>query len=217
MKVNLGPYISPWRCHIHTKYMDRKYKYEWPDVEEQTTFERALEKLETVIQFIYNYTINQYLNRKKRKVKIHIDGYDIWSMDYTLALIILPMLKMLKEEKHGYCWVDDEDVPEELRSTNAPPVENDYDWDDNCIKRWDWVLDEIIHAFECTADDEWDEQFYSGTHDIIWEKTEDGKFYQAKDGPNNTFKIDREAMDKAWDRRKNGMRLFGKYYHSLWD
>ena len=34
---------------------------------------------------------------KERKVNIRIDNYDLWSMDHTLSLIILPMLKKLKE------------------------------------------------------------------------------------------------------------------------
>ena len=40
-------------------------------------------------------------NGNPRTEKIHIDPWDTWSMDYTLALIILPMLNQLKESKHG--------------------------------------------------------------------------------------------------------------------
>ena len=50
-------------------------------------------------------------------VEVHIDRWDTWSMDYTLAHIVLPMLRQLKETKHGSPEVDDADVPEELRST----------------------------------------------------------------------------------------------------
>jgi hypothetical protein len=52
-------------------------------------------------------------------------------MDHTLSHIVLPMLKQLKKDKHGSPLVDDEDVPEELRSTSAPAKENDWDIDDN--------------------------------------------------------------------------------------
>jgi hypothetical protein len=198
--------------------MDKKYNYLcWPDEKDYTRYERALEKLESCINFIYRYTINLYQGLRKRKVKVHIDDYDVWSVDYTLSLIILPLLKKLKEHKRGAPFVDDEDVPEELRSSAAPPKENEWDTDDNHFKRWDWVLDEMIYSFECCADEDWDEQFCSGVSDYSWEKTEDGKMYQIKEGPNHTFKVDSEAMDKALDRRKNGLRLFGKYYHSLWD
>lgn len=217
MKVYLGPYTYPWRCRIHIKYMNKKYDHDWPDEEKWTTFERRLEKLEDAIQFIYNHTINLYLNRKKRVMKIHIHDYDVWSMDNTLAHIILPMLKKLKESKRGAPCVDDEDVPEELRSTAAEPKENEWDTDSNHFKRWDWALDEMIHTFECEVNEEWEDQFYSGKSDIFWEKTDDGKFYQMKNGPNHTFKVDREGMNKAWERRKNGLRLFAKYYHGLWD
>ena len=72
-----------------------------------------------------------------QEMSIHIDEYDTWSMDHTLAPIILPMLKQLKETKHGSPEVDDADVPEELRSTSAPPKEKDWDIDDNWHKRWD--------------------------------------------------------------------------------
>jgi hypothetical protein len=83
---------------------------------------------------------------------VKIDRYDTWSMDHTLADIILPMLKQLKTTKHGSPSVDDQDVPEGLglRSTEAGPKENEWDTDDNWFKRWDWVLDEMIFAFEHT-------------------------------------------------------------------
>jgi acetylornithine/succinyldiaminopimelate/putrescine aminotransferase len=41
------------------------------------------------------------------------------------------MLKQLQETKHGAPLVDDEDVPEHLRSTTAPPRENEWDVDGN--------------------------------------------------------------------------------------
>lgn len=217
MKVYLGPYIDPRRCRIHSRYMDKKYDCYWPNEREWTKFENFLLKLENAIQYVYKHTINRNINSKNRKEKVRIDNYDIWSADYTIALIVLPLLKKLREEKHGYPWVDNEDVPEELRSDKATPVEGEWEWDENTPKRWDWVLNEMIYTFECCVDDEWDNQFYSGQSDYTWEPTEDGEYYQAKEGTNHTFKVDREGMEKAWDRRKNGLRLFAKYYHNLWD
>jgi hypothetical protein len=155
-------------------------------------------------------------SKKTRKVKIHLDRYDTWSMEHTLALIIVPMLKQLQATKHGAPFVDNEDVPEHLRSTAAPAKENEWDTDDNHFKRWDWVLDEMIHAFECELDEDWENQFYSGEHDIQWLKLENGNS-EMKRGPNDTWSVDREAMIKAMDRRNNGRRLFAKYYHNLWD
>ena len=122
-------------------------------------------------------------------VEVQIDPWDTWSMDYTLAPIILPMLKQLKATKHGSPEVDDNDVPEELRSTSAPPKEKDWDIDDNWHKRWDWAIDEMIYAFDCKAN-------------------KDDVFMRFGD---------RAEQEKEQDRISNGFRLFGKYYENLWD
>jgi len=161
-------------------------------------------------------------SKRKRTIKVRIDNYDVWSADHTLAYIILPMLKKMKENKQGAPFVDDEDVPEGLRSTDAPPKENEYDTDANHFKRWDWVLDEMIQAFECHVDESWEDQYRSGNIDLAWEVSatdENGKpkLYQMKDGPNNTYKCDYDALEKHQKRNQNGFRLFGKYYQNLWN
>jgi len=155
-------------------------------------------------------------SKKQRKIQVHIDKYDTWSMDHTLALIVLPMLKQLKEKQHGAGFVDDKDVPKELRSTSAPAKENEWDTDDNHFKRWEWVMDEMIFAFNSKVDDSWEEQFQSGEHDIQWKKLENGHSEMIK-GPNDTFEINMKGR-KAYEKRiQNGFALFGKYYENLWD
>ena len=154
--------------------------------------------------------------RKNRALRIEIEPFDTWSMDHTLAHIILPMLKQLKETKHGSPFVDDKDVPEHLRSTSAPPKENDWDLDSNCHKRWDWVLDEMIFAFDSKVNDGWEEQFETGESDLQWKKLEDGN-YQMIRGPNDTKEYDWEGRKMYQERISNGFRLFGKYYENLWD
>jgi hypothetical protein len=94
-------------------------------------------------------------SKRKQTIKIHIDPWDTWSADHTLALIIVPILQQLRERAHGAPLVDDEDVPYNLRSINAKPKENPWDIDDNHFKRWDWVLGEMIAAFEIVRD-QWD-------------------------------------------------------------
>ena len=144
-----------------------------------------------------NKLCNWIESKKERKVKIRIDNYDTWSMDHTLALIIHPMLVQLKEQKHGGPFVADEDVPEHLRSTNAKPVIDDG-VDEFHFDRWDWVLDEMIWTFK-TLNEDWSSQFY----------TPSGKFMEGE--------FDAEGRQKMQDRINNGLRLFGKYYQSLWD
>jgi hypothetical protein len=157
-------------------------------------------------------------SKQKRTIKVQIDRWDTWSMDHTLGYIVLPMLKQLKATKHGSPFVDDKDVPAELRSTAAPPKENDYDTDENHFKRWDWVLDEMIFAFETKAGslEDWEDQFHTGEHDIQWKKLEGGNSEMIR-GPNDTSKYDMKGRKAYQKRISNGFRLFGKYYENLWD
>ena len=188
--------------------MDKKYDHDWND--NQNAFETFLEKLEDWLQGAYNATINKILDKRKdQKIKVRIDNYDVWSMDHTLSHIITPMLQRLKKQKHGSPWVDDEDVPEELRSTAAPPKENEWDTDDNHEKRWDWVLDEMLWAFEQKQRDHWE-----------------GDYYTYENDPTNTEGLgiglklvweDREGQKAHQTRMSNGFKLFGKYYEALWD
>jgi hypothetical protein len=167
------------------------YKQKGLRVKVQPFAEVWREKAEDIIQLIYNYTINLFLDRRVQKIKIHIDRWDTWSMDHTLAPIILPMLKQLKETKHGAPWVAVADVPRELRPTKKQLMDYQKDGttDPNFFKRWDWVLDEMIYAFDCKAN-----------KDDVWMRFDD-----------------RDEQEKEQDRISNGFRLFGKYYENLWD
>ena len=167
-------------------------------------------------------------SKRERNISVKIDKYDTWSLDNTLAYIILPMLKQLKATTHGAPFVDDEDVPEgiDLRSTEALPKEDEYDVDSNHFKRWNWVLDEMIFAFECKIDDSWQDAFRSGEFDHVWVPVdregnevskEDAKLFRTIDGPNHTYKCDYEGMKVVETRIQNGFRLFGRYYQNLWD
>ena len=60
---------------------------------------------------------------------VKVDDWDTWNMDHSLAQITLPMLRQLYAKNHSAPLVDDIDVPEELKSTSAPPKENEWDTD----------------------------------------------------------------------------------------
>ena len=92
-------------------------------------------------------------SKRKQTIRVRIDKWDTWSLDTTLAHIIVPCLKQLKATQHGAGEVEDEDVPPALRSTAAPPVKSGG-VDDNHFKRWDYLLDEMIWAFERLLEDD---------------------------------------------------------------
>lgn len=172
--------------------------------------------------------IEQYNPFRHRKVKIRIDEWDTWNMNDTLTQIIAPMLRQLRKDHHGGTAVENEDVPENLRNTVAPDKEMGENIDAFYFARWDWVLDEMIWAFEqLEGDGDWTSQFETGVHDVEWKKDGDEHLdsktgqmlhrMQFVEGPNHTYRYDNEGSDNHLERMKNGYRLFGKYYMDLWD
>ena len=169
------------------------------------------------------YAIQRVLDFVHPKVDyVRIEPWDTWSMDHTLADVILPMLKQLQETKHGAPHVDDRDVPKELRSISAPPKENEWDTDELWFARWDWVLAEMIFAFEHKVDDSWEEEFRSGKFDhksvaCDWDDAGKPTMYTWEKGPDHTYEYDYQAAKKVHDRMQRGFELFGKYFQNLWD
>jgi hypothetical protein len=161
--------------------------------------------------------------RTEQTIRVRIDPYDTWNMDTTLANIILPMLKQLKETKHGVAHVDEEDVPEEMRRPGeSASIGPDDDANFEHLKvKWEWALDEMIWAFEQKLID-WEQQYYSGEHDLLSvcanpEAPKKDQMFEIQEGPNDTFTIDMDGMTAHQKRMTNGFRLFGKMYEALWD
>jgi hypothetical protein len=161
-------------------------------------------------------------NKKKQRVQVHIDRWDTWSMDVTLGYIIRPMLAQLHKTKHGAPMVDLEDVPEHLRPTGEELEKYNHDGttDDLFFKRWDWVMEEIIFAFDTLdggPNQDWEDQFTTGEYDFHFKKIDEDGTSQMVHGPKHTAETDWDARKAYADRISNGFRLFGKYYQSLWD
>ena len=199
-------YLSKYRYHWISPYTVLEKVFFWREIDyDEPIIDKWSDRLTPICQGIQK--VLDFIHPKINYVKI--DRWDTWSMDYTLSFIVVPMLKQLKETKHGAPFVDDEDVPEELKSTSAPPKENDYDTDENHFKRWDWALNEMIWSFEQNLDTNSEEKFFDHAE---WDEKE-------KDFGKNLhkIKIDQPGLKAHQDRKANGFRLFGKYYQGLWD
>jgi hypothetical protein len=207
MKINIGKYPKRLTCNVYERHMNNKYGImNWP---EQGDFaDYYMEAVDKFYQDVYNFFNTLWFDRRTQKQTIRIDKQDTWSMDSTLAPIILPMLKQLKETKHGSPFVENADVPKELRIT--PKQRKVYlsnnETDPKWFDRWDYVLDEMIWAFEQKSKDNWQSEYYGE-----WKESED-------DGPLGSFEwTDDEGRQAHQERMTNGFKLFGKYYESLWD
>ena len=212
------------------KFYFGKYKNNWLSpytILEKVFFWREIDYHEPVIEAIVKYLdpVCQGLQWVRNKVNpqriyVKIDRWDVWSLDHTLANVILPSLKMLRDIKHGSPMVDDEDVPVHLQSEahkrrkkklnkrgfNTNELHSIDNEDSTLHDRWDWVLGEMIWAFEQKMDDNAEDQFHddNNARGLPWEADYvPGKF-------------DVEGY-QAWQKRKdNGFRLFGKYFEALW-
>ena len=228
MKINIGPYKSDI---IPVYSWEKRYEF-WrrPETcflpeEEYTKFDKFVfgffDKLSDLVR-----PLNRWSNSRKRRVKVHIDYYDVWSADHTLAMIIHPVLVKLKETKHGSPVVEDEDLPEELQYLQAPKRKDEH-WsvDDDIHKKWEWVLNEMIWAFSQHGLEDDSDQFYHNS-DQLHMITEDAldmkgckelKFNYQKDPNKPAYWRDDEGLKKHAERKENGRRLFAKYYEALWD
>ena len=212
-------WVSPYTI-LEKIYFWREIGYDEPVIRNLakglTPFSKALQKVLNVINPEITY--------------VKIDSWDAWNVDSTLAILILPMLKELKKSKHGSGYIDLEDVPEHLRYTenNEFHPQKSFDFynegeklDIDVHTRYNWFLDELIWTFEQLNTD-WEEQYYSGNIDHIiipCDFDANGKpmLYTFEDGPNHTFKVDWQARQSHQKRIDNGLRLFGKYFQTLWD
>lgn len=228
MKIKIGSYSSDL---IPIRRWEKAYEF-WrkPETcylpeEEYTKYDKFVfgffDKLENLIR-----PINRWSNNRKRKIKIHVDYYDIWNADHTIGIIITPILKKLKEYQHGYPHVDNEDVPEVFHMSNDDQNEslNGDSIDAIHEARWDYVLGEMIWAFEQHAYPDNADQFFHNPEqlDMIFNPIEgidasSLSFNRQKDSTKPAYWYDKEGHRKYNERKRNGLRLFAKYYESLWD
>ena len=203
MKIYIGPYknwwIGPYQIANSLKYIgvseDRCYK-----------IAKSMPKwVNTTCEFIYKHN-----PLAKRLVHIKIDKYDTWGMDSTLAIIILPMLKQLKETKHGVPYPFSETGGEEYESqAHFEFYDTNEELFEKATQSWEVVLDKMIFAFEHLVDDEWENAFHTGSYD--------DSIAIGEEGWKGTHKCDYAGINAIHTQIQEGLELFGKYYRNLWD
>jgi hypothetical protein len=215
MKIYMNGYPNHWL----SPYTIIDYVFFWTDwskcsrnkyaiadkdwVDHPAWVEKAVKVLEPFCKVLQK--VREVIQPQIRYVKI--DRYDTWSMDHTLAHIIHPMLLQLQKDKHGAPYTDDKDVPKELRSTSAKPKKERYDTDEFHFARWDYILSEMIWAFEQELKDDDENQFFDHTGGL-------GLPFEEALGK---IKVDKVGLAAHQKRKANGFRLFGRYYQNLWD
>ena len=130
----------------------------------------------------------------QRKEEVHLHDYDTWNMDHTLALIALPMLKQLKATKHGVPYMHYEDMPEHLQYDRR---QYDQRAVGDLFNNWDDFDEEFDHQVK------------------VWDWMMDEMIFAMENVIDDDIKYIGDI--EHHDRVANGLKLFGKYYRSLWD
>ena len=135
--------------------------------------------------------------RKNSANTVVIDDHDTWNVAYTVARIIHPLLLKYRENMTGYpeLWEDgmvthhcyDRQLHFEFIDED---IERDY-----LLKKWQTNVDKMCRAFGMIVEKEkWEDTWLDKSYHE--HKIEEAKYYEAVD---------------------EGLALFAKYYHSLWD
>jgi hypothetical protein len=160
---------------------------------------------------VYIGPYTDYSNDVIQEIEIH--DYDTWSMDHTLAPIILPMLNQLKENKHG--------SPANMKGFNqtSNQAQGSFDFykeDDDLAdtaghKEWDEIMNKMIWSFTQKVDDVQSMDLYC--------TYQDPRPFEEIFGDNEPSKstYDWDKVRAHEDRVNEGFELFGKYYRNLWD
>jgi hypothetical protein len=174
--------------------------------------------------------ISKYPKIGPQRSNITIDKFDTWSLDHTLAKIILPCLIQLKHTKHG--------IPSNLtpnQHVDAGSRQQSFDFyseDDALVyesdeKLWDEMLDKMIWSFQQLVEDNYDNKYHHGKSDYDFVKT-DQKFHNPITNKlEETYKMVDKNSSSHWydyvghrlheERIQEGLELFGKHFRNLWD
>ena len=165
-----------------------------------------------------------------RRVSIEVDNFDTWSMEHTVALLVLPMLIQLKNTMHG---VPGSFVNDEVEDYYAQKV-FDFMQEDKDevfvqgVKRWNDTLDKMIWSFQQLAlDDDYDSKYHHGKMKTDWVPSEHKILNPVTGKMERTFEMIDLNPHEHWSdyvghemhnaRIQEGLELFGKHLRDLWD
>jgi hypothetical protein len=129
-------------------------------------------------------------NKNRRKIKVHVDYFDTYSLDHTLAIIILPCLIQLKNSQQGIPIINKSETDPNQMTFDFFEEDVESLYYEKNTEAWNEIMDKMIWSFQQLAFDR----------------------------DNNIFKLDTADARLLYDERiQEGLDLFSKYYRALWD
>lgn len=186
MRVYIGPYVPYYSVYTLA------YKL---------FFFLSADRREAIGEWAKDSIIEDFLDwlytKRKRTIKVHIDNYDTWNADQTLAIVIVSVLKDIRkglDVTGGFPIIEDADVPDNLK---MPEGVSPFEADELLLlSRYSYVLDRMIEGFEITADTD--------------------KFWLGVPPDEEETAIDKFMEDQE-SKQKEALRLFAKYFRHLWN
>jgi hypothetical protein len=174
--------------------------------------------------------IGKYKKKGDRRIDVQIERHDTYSLDRTLALIILPALIQLRDTQSG--------IPSEFATIGGEDYSDQQCFDfyqeshkelfeSVAVARWNDTLDKMIWSFQQLVLDDYSEKYHHGTPKYDWKKTGDQTYNPSTKKMEDLYEmIDANPTEHWYDvdghrlheeRIQEGLELFGKYYRHLWD
>lgn len=163
----------------------------------------------------------------ERKIDVQIDKWDTYSLDHSIALVILPALIQLKQTKHG--------VPNKFVASVGSDTDDNFSFDfikedanavfDKGCERWEETLDKMIWSFQQLVMDDYSDKYHHGKMNIGWKPIKltnpvtgvmEDMYEMIDNNPDeHWYDFDGHMMHEA--RIQEGIELFAKHYRDLWD
>lgn len=163
----------------------------------------------------------------ERRIDVQIDKWDTYSLDHTIALIMLPALLQLKQTAHG--------VPNEFTRRVGGDMDSNYCFDfikedenqvfDQGCAKWGETLDKMIWSFQQLVFDDYDSKYHHGKMDVGWKPIKhlnpvtgvvEDMYEMVDKNPNeHWYDYDGHMLHEA--RIQEGIDLFAKHFRDLWD
>lgn len=204
MRVKIGPYLTWWGPFQVADLLKKV------GVSEDRCYSIGEWLSDTWVgdfcQWIYD--------KRSRTVKVHIDKYDCWSADSTIAFVVAPLLRafvaqgiqgipQLNAEEYGPYAAMIEEIGGATIGSDSPKKYTDEEVSFSWYVReqvWRAVLDSMIYSME---------QINGGFDMVIYEQYKD----TAPDWQQRW--IEHAKLEEA--RIQQGLDYFGKYFRAIWN
>ena len=194
--------------------------------------------------YLYHTLLNTKWKAKNifQKLTRGFSDSDCWNLPQSTAKFLLPRIKHLRQNYNSlanrhHLLIDDKIVP-------YVGQENDFEFNEKLgsytdkttglgisldQKEYEYILDEIIFALQMIVDEDNPDVDLDEIYEVYpkgFDPIKDRQMFLTPQGDGtslvefeskNNIQPDYSKLNKAYERQRNGLILFGLYFKDLWD